>query len=106
MKILEMYEIERGLAKTERLWYTVISIRKGSVFLKKLITAVLAFALAVFTAALISGCGKSDIIKMIFHKIPKRLNNKFTKFRYSNLLLPANPSRILSMFQFSFVNMY
>ncbi len=60
MKILEMYEIERGLAKTERLWYTVISIRKGSVFLKKLITAVLAFALAVFTAALISGCGKSD----------------------------------------------
>ena len=60
MKILEMYEIERGLAKTERLWYTVISIRKGSVFLKKLITAVLAFALAVFTAALISGCGKSN----------------------------------------------
>lgn len=60
MQILEIYEITRGLAKTERLWYTVFNIRKGSVFLKKTITAVLASVLAVFTAALISGCGSSD----------------------------------------------
>ena len=60
MKILEIAEIMRGLAKSVRLWYTVSNIRKGSVFLKKLITAVLAFVLAAFTAALISGCGKSD----------------------------------------------